>query len=84
MFAERKMLLQLTRIADSMELIATWVARTNNLQWTPRSSRAAAKAARSGGDEEAELMTTRDEDILALELQEWNEFAGKGDNAFRS
>jgi hypothetical protein len=65
--------IQLVRIANSLEFIALWVARSNNIMWNPSLT----SPPPMGEDgEEPELLHTTDEDMLAQRAHDYNDLMG--------
>ena len=74
LFSFKRLLVEVRRIANALEVIALHYARLDNRMWNPR--KGAIKVA--GPKEEPELLHTVDEDILFRQYQDMQKFMGDG------
>lgn len=75
-FGLKRLLVELRRIANAMEVIALYCARLDGRMWTPTKGQA---VGRSNG-EDAEVLHTSDEEMLVRQLRDQDEFQGQGWN----
>lgn len=73
LFGLKRLLVELRRIANALEVIALHFAKLDGRMWAP-----GRKLRIDTSKEESELLGTRDEDMLVRELREYEDFTGGG------
>lgn len=77
-FSDRRALVELRRIADSLEVIALYAARLDGRMWNPKSSSRRVRLVARLDKEDAELLHTVDEEIRVRQLQDEMDFMSQG------
>jgi hypothetical protein len=71
-FGDKRLLVELRRIANAAEIIAQHYAKVDGRMWNPRPVRS------EKSTEEAEVLHTYDEEMLVQQLLRETELMGKG------
>lgn len=76
-FGFKRLLVELRRIANALEVIALYHAKLDGRMWTPSFGRIVERHDRKSG-ESAEILHTNDEDMLVHQLRDQAEFQNQG------